>query len=196
MLKRQKEIVLVGEAENGKELLEKTEIILPDIIIMDIKMPVMDGIVATREITEKWPDIYVIAFTMFDDDDLVIDMLEAGAKGYLLKNAHKTEIIEAIKTVYNREPYYCNQTTKKLANLIAKSRFNPFKKKIKPQFTNKELEVIKFICNGLSNKEIAAQLNLSVRTIEGHRDNIHEKIDVKNTAGIIIYAIKHGIYKI
>src|SRR5262249_92617 len=123
-------------------------------------------------------------------------MLEAGAKGYLLKNAHKDEIIEAIKTIYTGEPYYCHHTTKKLAHLIAKSRFNPYKKKFRPQFTAKEIEIIKLICDGLSNKEMVTKLNLSIRTIEGHRYNIHEKLGVKNTAGVIIYAIKHGIYKI
>lgn len=196
MLKKQKEIELLGEAENGRELVDIAGQLLPDVIITDIKMPVMDGVEATRILAEKYPQIHVIALTMFDDDDLIIDMLEAGAKGYLIKNAHKSEIIEAIRTVYNEQPYYCNHTTHKLAQLIAKSKFNPFKKKVRPEFTVKELEVIKLICSGMSNKEIASHLNLSVRTIEGHRESIYEKINTKNTAGIVVYAIKHGIYKL
>ena len=196
MLKKQKEIELIGEAEDGKELLELAEALQPDVIVTDIKMPSVDGIEATRTLAEKNPDVRVIALTMFDDDDLIIDMLEAGAKGYLIKNAHKDEIMEAIKTVYNEEPYYCNHTTLKLAQLIAKSKFNPHKKNVRPHFTPKETEVIIWVCRGLSNKEIAAQLELSVRTIEGHREKIHEKMDVNNTAGIVVYAIRHGIYKI
>jgi DNA-binding NarL/FixJ family response regulator len=196
MLKKQKEIELVGEAENGIELVQIAGTHAPDVIVTDIKMPKMDGVEATRILTEKWPHIQVIALSMFDDEGLIIDMLEAGAKGYLMKNAHKTEIMEAIKTVYGGAPYYCNHTTHKLAQLIAKSKYNPFKKKIRPEFTAKEVEVMKLICEGLSNKEMAASLKLSVRTIEGHRERVHEKIDIKNTAGIVIYAIKNGIYKL
>mgnify|MGYP001600927623 FL=1 len=196
MLKKQHEIELVGEAENGRELVQLAGTLQPDVIVTDIKMPIMDGVQATRILSEKFPRIHVIALSMFDDDDLIIDMLEAGAKGYLIKNAHKSEIIEAVKTVYNERPYYCNHTSHKLAQLIGKSKFNPFKKKVRPEFTPKETEVIKLICAGLSNKEIASQLNLSVRTIEGHREKINEKIEVNNTAGIVVYAIKHGIYKI
>ncbi|HSU29085.1 MAG TPA: response regulator transcription factor, partial [Chitinophagaceae bacterium] len=175
MLKKYKEIELVGEAENGNELIRLAESLHPDVIVTDIKMPKMDGIEATRILAESHPHIHVIALSMFDDDDLIIDMLEAGAKGYLLKNAHKEDIVEAIKTVYNDEPYYCNNTTHKLAQLIAKSKFNPSRKKIRPQFTPKEIEVIRLICQGFSNKEMAAHLSLSIRTIEGHREKIHEK---------------------
>lgn len=196
MLRKQKEIELVGEAENGSVLLELAGSLQPDVIVTDIKMPVMDGVEATRILADKFPAIHVIALSMFDDDDLIIDMLEAGAKGYLIKNAHKSEIMDAIKTVYNEQPYYCNHTTHKLAQLIAKSKFNPFKKKIRPEFTAKELEVIKLICSGMSNKEGAVHLNLSVRTVEGHRETIYEKISTKNTAGIVVYAIKHRIYKV
>ena len=196
MLKRYKEIELVGEAENGDELIQLASSLQPDVIVTDIKMPKLDGVEATRILAESHPHIHIIALSMFDDDDLIIDMLEAGAKGYLLKNAHKEDIVEAIKTVYKEEPYYCNHTTHKLAQLIAKSKFNPSRKKIKPQFTSKEIEIIKLICQGFSNKEMAAHLNLSIRTIEGHREKIHEKTNVKNTAGIVIYAIRNGIYKL
>ncbi len=195
MLKRQKEIVLVGQAENGKEMLEIAGSLHPDVIITDIKMPVMDGISATRELTEKFPGIQVIALTMFDDDDLIVEMLEAGAHGYLLKNAHKTEIIEAIKTVYGNEPYYFHHTSRKLALMIAASKFNHSRKK-EPQLTSKEIEIIKLICQGSSNKEIAARLNLSIRTIEGHREKINEKTGIRNIAGLVIYAVRNGIYKV
>lgn len=196
MLSRQKDIELVGEAENGKDLLLIVEAEHPDVVVTDIKMPGMDGIEATRILAKKFPSAQVIALSMFDDDDLIVDMLEAGASGYLLKNAHKSEIVEAIKTVHNHIPYYCAHTTNKLAQLIALSKFDPQKKKILPHFTPKETEVILLVCEGYSNKEIAIKMDISVRTVEGHRENINEKMEVNNTAGVVVFAIRYGIYKI
>ena len=131
---------------------------------------------------------------MFDEDDLIIDMLEAGAKGYLLKNSDKHEIIEAIKTVYLHQPYYCRNTSGKLMQMIASSRFNPYTKKEKPIFTEKEIEIISLICQEFTNKEIGEKLFLSQRTIEGHRLKILEKMDVKNTVGLVVYAMQKNIY--
>lgn len=196
MLKRQSDIQLVGEAANGVDLIKITEKLLPDIVITDIKMPKLDGIEATKIITKKFPGINIITLSMFDDDNLIIDMLEAGAKGYLLKSAHKKEIIEAIKTVYKNDTYYCKSTSTKLVLMIGQSRFDPYKEIQKPEFSKREIDIITLICQEASNKEIALKLFLSVRTIEGHREKIQEKIRAKNAAGIVIYAIKTGIYKI
>jgi DNA-binding NarL/FixJ family response regulator len=196
MIKKQNEIELIGEAENGRELLRITKELQPDVIITDIKMPLMDGIESTKILTAQYPGIGVIALSMFDEDNLVVDMLEAGAKGYLIKNAPKHEILEAVRTVYNDGTYYCHHTSNRLAQMIATSKFNPYKKKNKIHFTERETDIIKLICAELSSKEMAHQLNLSARTIEGHRDNILKKIDAKNLAGIVVYAIKNGIYKL
>jgi DNA-binding NarL/FixJ family response regulator len=196
MLKKQQDILLIGEAANGIELIKITERLLPDIIITDIKMPGLDGIEATRILTEKFPAINVIALSMFDDDNLIIDMLEAGAKGYLLKSAHQREIIDAIKTVYKHENYYCKSTSAKLVKMIAQSRFDPYKEIQKPELSQREIEIIRLICLEASNKEIASTLFLSIRTIEKYREKIQEKIKAKNAAGIVIFAIKTGIYKI
>ncbi len=196
MLKKQENIKLIGDAANGRELVDMVMQLQPDVVITDIKMPELDGVAATRIITGKYPGIQVIGLTMFDDDNLIIDMLEAGAKGYLLKSAHKKEIIDAIQTVYNKEVYYCKNTSANLMRLIAQSRYNPYKQEPKPVFTEKELEVIRMICQQASNKEIAAHLNLSIRTIEGYRDRIQERINARNMVGIVVYAIREGIYKL
>ena len=196
MLKKQNEIELVGEAENGAELIRLVDEIRPDVIITDIKMPKMDGIEATKMLHQKYPETGIIALSMFDDDTMIVDMLEAGARGYLLKNASKQEIFDAIKTVNNQMAYYCHNTSARLSLLIAKSRFNPYKKTQGPEFTDREIDLIRLICREFTNKEIASQMNFSVRTIEGYRDKIQEKMGVKNTAGIVIYAIKKGIYKV
>jgi len=196
MLRKQTDIKLIGEASNGMELIEITGKLMPDIILTDIKMPKVDGIEATRILSKLHPGINIIALSMFDDDNLIIDILEAGAKGYLLKSAHKNEIIEAIKTVYKNETYYCKNTSTKLVQMIAQSRFNPYKEIQRPAFTRKEIDMIVLICQEATNKEIASKLFLSIRTIEGYREKIQQKMRVKNTAGIVIYAIKTGIYKI
>jgi DNA-binding NarL/FixJ family response regulator len=194
MLQKQPEINLLAEAEDGKELIEHIKHLQPDVVITDIKMPRMDGATAAKHITEHYPTVGIIALTMFDEDDLIIDMLEAGAKGYLLKNADKHEMVEAIKAVYNSEPYYCKHTSHKLAQMVARSKFNPYKQPVSLVFSEREKEIIGCICDGLTNKEIAARVFLSVRTIEGLRMKILEKMNVKNTAGIIIYAIKNDLY--
>jgi DNA-binding NarL/FixJ family response regulator len=195
MLSKFPEIHLVGEAVNGKELLELTIQLIPDVIITDIKMPLMDGIEATKLISEQFPQTGIIGLSMYDDDELIIEMLEAGAKGYLIKNAGKDQITEAIRTVYNNDPYYCKTTSHKLTNMIAKSRFNPYKKTAKVEFSEREIEIIGHICNELTNKEIGDKLFLSARTVEGHRLKIMEKMNVKNTVGLVVYGIKNGIVK-
>lgn len=194
MLQKQPEIIVAGEAADGKELIELVKIHLPDVVITDVKMPNLDGVTATKHIAEHYPSIGIIALTMFDEEDLIIDMLEAGAKGYLLKNADKSEIIEAVHTVANNEPHYCRFTSQKLASMVAKSRFNLHLKKSKPEFNEREKEIIHHICEGLTNKEIGEKIFLSVRTVEGLRLKIIEKMDVKNTAGIIVYAIREHLY--
>ena len=196
MIKKQPSVHLIGEASNGEELIKITHQLKPDVIVTDIKMPKVDGIEATKQLSNDFPYIGIIALSMFDEENLIVEMLEAGAKGYLLKNAHKDEIIEAIKEVNNNHTYYCNDTSAKLANLITKSKFRPAMKIVKPEFSEKEIAIIRYICQQLSNKEIANNLNLSIRTIEGYRDRILEKIDARNAAGIVVYAIKNNIYKV
>jgi DNA-binding NarL/FixJ family response regulator len=194
MLQRQADITVIAEACDGRELIAMVKQTLPDVIITDVKMPHLDGVAATKHLTEHYPSIGIIALTMFDEEDLIVDMLEAGAKGYLLKNADKNEIIEAVHTVANDEPHYCRLTSQKLASMVAKSKFNLQGKKEKAVFNEREQEIIRYICDGLTNKEIGEKVFLSVRTIEGLRLKIVEKMNVKNTAGIIVYAIREHLY--
>lgn len=196
MLSKQKQIKVVAEAENGKELVELVQLHKPQIVITDIKMPHLDGIEATKKIAETHPTIGIIGLSMFDEDDLIIDMLEAGAKGYLLKNADKEKILEAIQTVYEGNPYYCHTTSNKLTQLIAKSKYNPYKKNKTIDFSPKEIEIIQLICKQLTNKEIGEKLFMSSRTVEGYRLKIMEKMDVKNPVGLVLYALKTKLVSI
>jgi len=196
MLRKQKEVELIGEAANGEELVSVATALRPDVVITDIKMPRMDGIAATRQLSATLPGVGVIALSMFDEESLIVDMLEAGARGYLLKNAPKVEILEAIRTVHQHQTYYCASTSGKLAQLIARSRFEQPRKEKMPEFSERELEIIRLVCQEKTNKEIAEALFLSVRTIEGYRDKIQEKIQAKNAAGVVVFAIRNNIYKI
>ncbi len=194
ILSRVPRVHLVAQAANGRELVEQVREYRPDVVVTDIKMPLMDGIEATRAITASSPETGVIGLSMHDEDDLILEMLEAGAKGYLLKNADKQEVIDAIETVYTGDPYYCNATNAKLTRIIARNRYQAFNRLKKPEFNEREIEIIRLVCQELTNREIGEKLFMSVRTVEGYRLKILEKMEVKNTVGLVIYAIQHGIF--
>jgi DNA-binding NarL/FixJ family response regulator len=166
------------------------------VIITDIQMPGMDGIEATKALKLLKEPAGIIAFSNYDEDSYIVDMLEAGASGYLLKNTKKKEIFEAIRLVAAKGKYYCNSTSVKLARMIANSKaeLGTIKEAIK--FTPREMEVISHICNELSNKEIADAMYLSVRTVEGYRDRILEKTGARNAVGLVIYAIRTGLFQV
>src|SRR6478752_3335300 len=191
MLSRQPNLVLVAQAEDGKELIQMVNDHRPNIVLTDIKMPRMDGIEATKYLTHNFPSLKIIALSMFDEENLIIEMLEAGAKGYLLKNADKREILEAIEQVSKDKVFYCQHTSAKLATMIVKSKFNPLKKSEQINFNDRETDIIKLICQQFTAQEIGDKLFLSKRTVEGYRTKILEKINAKNTAGVVIYALKH-----
>lgn len=187
-------IDLVGQAENGKVLLNMVAMLKPNVVVTDIRMPQMDGIEATRQLKTQFPDIGVIGLSMHDEEDLILEMLDAGAKGYLLKNADKAEVIEAIEIVSQGIPYYCPTTSQKLAFTIANNKYHSYPSPTGILFSEKEKEIIVLICKEFTNKEIGEKVFLSVRTVEGYRLKILEKMRVKNTVGLVVYAIQHGLY--
>jgi DNA-binding NarL/FixJ family response regulator len=183
---------LAGEAGNGKELVDAVTRIQPHVVITDIQMPVMDGIEATRLIKAKHPHIEVIALTMFNEEHLVVDMLEAGASGYLLKNTSRDELQKALEIVTHGGVYFTPESSAHLANTI-RQKSAPVKRNQNVKFSEREKEIIELVCKGLTNKEIAHTLNLSTRTIESHRENIYIKTDARSAVEMVIYAIKHGV---
>ena len=195
MFRKPSGIKLVADARNGHQLVMLAEKFKPDVILTDIKMPGMDGIEATSILTAKLPQAAIIALSMFDDESLVLDMLRAGAKGYLLKNAHKKEIIQAIHTVNDNKPYYCSQISARLARLIVSSGVAGDGDSLRYAFSEKEMEIIRLICREFTNDEIAKELHLSTRTIEGYREKIMEKTAARNVAGLVVYSIRNGIFK-
>lgn len=196
VLQTTKDIKVVAEAHNGEDLVQRVKKFRPDVVLTDIIMPLKDGIAATKEIIEQYPATNIIALSVSDEDSYIIDMIEAGASGYLLKNSEKHEIVDAIHTVYKHGTYYCKNTTNKLSKIILKSRSNSYHTIKQPVLNDLELKIITLLCQEKTSKEIATELFISCRTVESWRMKIEQKLGVRNTPGIIIYAIKTGIFKI
>lgn len=184
---------VVLEADNGEELLLAMEKTVPDVIIMDLKMPIMDGMEATKEVRKKYNSVKVLVVTMYDDDKFIIHLMENGANGYLLKNADADEIRKSIYAVHENG-YYFNDLVNKalLKKLVLKNNIKPsFNQDI--ELTERELEVLKLICEEKTAAEIAKELFLSPRSVEGIRQRLIEKVGVRNTAGLVMFAVKKGI---
>lgn len=191
--KKQKEIVVIAEASNGRELVNMVEKQKPDVVMMDVRMPLMDGIEACRIIKNKFPDISIIALSTYDEQSIIVDKLEAGVNGYLLKSAGKHEITEAIQTVVTGDIYFSGTTSTKLFHLLSKTKYNPIRNSKVPEFTNRELQIIALLCKEYTNKEIAAELGLCNRTVEDYKMRIQNKIGAKNMVGIAVYALKNHL---
>jgi DNA-binding NarL/FixJ family response regulator len=185
---------IVGEAENGEKIIEIVSQSLPDIILMDIQMSKMDGIEATKIITDKFPSVHIIALTMHGQESYITEMLDAGASGYLLKTALKVEILEAIKSASQNKQYYCKSTTTSITKIIKRKNRNS-KTKLSYDLTETDIKIIKLICDEYNSEAIGRLLFLSKRTIDGARLRIQLKINVSSTAGIIKFALENGIYK-
>jgi two-component system nitrate/nitrite response regulator NarL len=185
-------IEMAGEASNGREAVEMATDLRPDIILMDISMPEMNGLQATQEIRSILPDAKVIILTMHDNKDYVLSFIEHGARGYLLKDSQPDEIIRAVKTVHSDGTYF-SQTHSQLVieEFVRKASAPP--PQPQPSLSEREKEILSFIAEGLSNKEIAAKAFISIRTVETHRENIMRKLDIHSVAGLTKYAIANGL---
>ncbi len=189
-------VELIIEGSNGRELLDAMEDQVPDIILLDLEMPVLNGIETSKIIKEKYEDTGIIILTMYDDEQIIAHLMEIGANGYLLKDTTEEELHKAIHSVHDNQFYF--------NDFVSKALLSGVKAKRKPQpkignnieVTRRESEVLQLICEELTTQEMADKLFLSPRTIEGHRQNLIEKFGVKNTAGLIIRAIKLGFISV
>lgn len=182
----------VGEAGDGEALLQLLETTQADVILLDLKMPGMDGMTAAPVIRSKYPDTKIIVLTMYDDEQYILHMLDSGANGYLVKNAEPAEIINAIHTAHSTGYYFSEMVSKTmLKNLVEKRQVQPrFDKTI--SLNEKEIQILKLICQEYTTTEIAGMVFLSARTVEGIRAGMLEKIGVRNTAGLVLFAAKSG----
>jgi len=194
-LSTKKDIKIIAEADNGMHLINMLKLVKPDVILLDIQMPVMDGISALPEIKKNWPNIKVIMLTMMDDHSMITKLMELGANSYLSKTSDSEIIYEAIKTCYEQE-YYFNTLTNKalLTNLKIKNTITPQKVvQMEANLNDKDILILKLMCEEKSTKEIADIVDLSPRTVEAIRDKLKVKTGAKSTAGLIMYAVKHNI---
>ncbi len=196
LLQADPEIEVIGEASNGREACQLVMKHKPDVLVTDIQMPEMDGHELTRELNASYPEVSVIALTMFEANYHILDMLGAGAKGYVMKTANKNKLVDAIKSVHAGGMYFCETTSMKLMRHIASSRIELPMKGRDVKFTELEIKIIQLVCEELSSKEIADNLNIGIKTVESYRNKIYEKIGVRNMAGMVIYAIRYGYYDI
>ncbi len=192
LLEEFEELKIIIEAENGKELMCALKKEQPEVILLDLEMPVMDGIETTEKVRKKYPEIKIIILTMHDDDSFISHLIEKGANGFLLKDSTIETVVDAIYAVINNGFHFNDRVSKAMVKGLVKSQ------KIKPSFntanlTNKEMEILQLICKEYSTKEIAEKLVISTRTVEGHRDNVLHKIGARNIVGIVMYAIKNNL---
>lgn len=187
---------VVLEVDNGQDLVDKLQSgIEPDLVLMDINMPVKDGYEATRWIKENKPDIKVLALSMYDDESAIIRMLKYGAKGYVLKDIEPAELRTALDAVINKGFYYSEIVTGKLIHSINRSDDEAVNGNI-AKLNDREIEFLKLASSELTYKEIAEQMHLSPRTIDGYRDGLFEKLNIKSRVGLVLFAIKHGIVQV
>ena len=190
-LEIQDDLEIVGEAENGLEAVEKVNLYSPDIVLMDLVMPRMDGIEATRQINASNSTTRVIVLTSFSEDDQVFSAIKAGATGYLLKDVSPTDLVEAIRATYQGESKLHPGIVNKLMQEFASLPVEP--KRIHGNLTKRELEVLGLIARGMSNREIAQSLTISEKTVKAHVGNILSKLHLKDRTQAAIYAYQNGL---
>lgn len=195
LLTDEPDIRISGTAHNGKQALEKIKTTKTDVVLMDINMPVMDGIEATKQLRQSSPDIRILMLTMYNEPRFIKECLEIGAKGYVLKNISKDDLVKAIHTVYQDKPYLDNEAQEKLIHSISSKEEEDTRDydELAAQITQRELEILQLIALGLTSQDIANKLFISKNTVETHRKNMLAKLNVNNTAALLKIAYKKGL---
>jgi len=195
LLQDEIDIEVIGEAENGKHALEKLTELTPDIMIVDINMPVMNGIECSRVVAKTYPSVKILALTMLNEQEHIKNMIAAGAGGYILKTSGKSELLDAIKTVVSGENYFSDEVKNIIMMNMVKKKSHVSKiSGERIPITSREKDVLGYIVKEFTNQEIADKLFISVRTVDAHRRNLLEKTGSRNTAGLVKYAIESNLY--
>ncbi len=193
LLKPVKDFIICFEAENGEDFFEKLESnTMPDVILLDLQMPVMDGIATTVKLKKRFPEVKIIILTMHDEEEMIVHLIEKGAHGFLPKNEEINNVIDSIYSVHQTGHFFNEKVSQATVRGLMSS------KKITPVFekavlNEREIKIIKFICKELTSPEIGKELLLSTKTIDNHRVDILKKVGARNTAGLVMYAMKNGL---
>ena len=199
LLELEQDIKVVGQAENGEEALAVVEKLQPDVILLDINMPGMNGIETTRILREQYPNVHVLALTIHDDESYVSEMIRSGAQGYLLKDAEPSRVIQAIRRVFSGESVYPSSLMEKVMEHyhqmeVEYGKIQNTATLEELQLTARELEVLQCIVEGMSNKEIAGTLFISEKTVKNHITNLLRKLEVEDRTQAAVYAVSRGIF--
>jgi DNA-binding NarL/FixJ family response regulator len=185
------DVAVIGEAENGRQAIECVERLAPDVVLMDIAMPVMNGLEATRVIRQKHPETRVLVLTQYDDQPYVLSLLRAGVSGYVLKRALGADLINAIRTVARGESFlYPSVASIVLEELRQPERDESMGEQV---LTRREREILTRVASGETSRQIALALDISVKTVEWHRSNMMSKLDVRSVAELVRYAVENGL---
>jgi two-component system nitrate/nitrite response regulator NarL len=186
----QPEFEVVGDATNGQEALRKAKLTLPDVVLMDISMPHMNGLEAMVQLRKQVPDAKVLVLSMHDNKEYISQIIRVGARGYLLKDCSPAELVSAIKAVHAGEVYFSPAVSRMLVEEVVDAKTSTASS---PSLTEREKQVLSLIAEGLLNKQIADKLGIGVRTIETHRERVMRKLDIHTVAGLTKYAIAQGM---
>ncbi len=192
-LSMKKDIKMLGEADNGMQLLNLLKHLKPDVVLLDIQMPIMDGITTLPEIKRLYPEIKVVMLTMHNDHSMISKLMELGANAYLTKNSDSEVIYEAVKTVFEQEFFFNALTNKALIDGLRTKRQAESGLPADVKLSDKEITILKLMCEEKSTKEIADLVDLSPRTVEAIRDKLKSKTGAKSMAGLVMYAVKSGL---
>jgi NarL family two-component system response regulator LiaR len=192
ILEQEPDIDVVAEAADGEEAYNLAGNTMPDVAIIDISMPVVDGIEATKRIKKSFPSVAVLILSAYDDDQFVFSLLEAGAAGYLLKSVRGRELVEAVRQVHAGESVLHPSIARKVLNRFAHAPTKQPEEKVEPLLSDREIEVLQLATYGLSNQEIADKLFLSLRTVQAHLGHIFNKLKVSSRTEAVVHALKEG----
>jgi len=185
------DISVVAEVEDGAEAIRMTQTLQPDVVVLDIRMPKVSGVEATRRIKENFPGIRVLALTAYDDDPYVFALLQAGADGYVLKTASADELIQAVRTVHRGESALSPEIASKVVQQAARGRPEGAADQIEA-LTERELDVLRLVAKGMTNREVGRELGISHRTVQGHLASVYGKLDVGSRTEAVTEALKRG----
>ncbi len=190
LLESQADITVIGEAANGRDAVREVEKLRPDVVVMDIAMPDLNGIEATRIISDRWPEVRVVMLSVFSDAEYIYRALQAGASGYLLKSSAGREVVEAVRTVHLGRRYLSDKITETMVDEYVRQRQS---KSPLEGLSPRERQILQLAAEGKTIPEMAELLSLSPRTVETYRARLMEKLGIKDLRGLIVFAIKHGI---
>lgn len=191
LLSLNEDFEIVAEAENGRDAVELTLQHIPNVVLMDIGMPILNGLEATRQIRKQAPDVKVLILSGYDNDEYILQVIQSGANGYILKTTYLEDLYTAIKSVHSGQAFFSPSVSKVIVDGYLNRSTDSYK--TSRPLTSREREILQLIAEGHLHQQIAQRLNISVRTVDTHRNNIMKKLDIHDTAGLVNYAIKNGI---